>query len=224
MCAIVGSFSRDKLLELIKLNSYRGSHSYSFSLYDTYLGRLTIVKRALGEFDESIVDIPYRHYAIAHVQAPTTESKDNSSIHPALADIESTFTVNKDTTHYQYKHALWHNGILKAGYCDELRKRHGEISWDTNLLLCEMLTDGWYSLDKVDGTFSCLYYVNGGLHLFRNEISPMFIDSEMNMSSTKFEGSTSTEPNKVLRVELGNKTVAPIHTFKTVENPYYFGE
>lgn len=224
MCAIVGSFDTNKLLELIELNSYRGSHSFSFSLYDTYLNRLTVVKRQVGSIDKSIINIPSRFYGIAHIQAPTTDARDADSVHPALADLLSTYTIDKDNTEYQYNHALWHNGILKADYCKTLQHRHGIINWDTNLMLCELMVDGWHSLSRLDGSFSCLYYVNGGLYLFRNEISPMFIDEEMNISSTKFDGSVSTEPNKVLKVELQNKTAAPIFTFKTVENPYYFGE
>lgn len=224
MCAIVGSFDRDKLIELIELNSYRGSHSYSFSLYDTYLNRLTVIKREVGEIDKSIINIPNRCYGIAHIQAPTTEARDDSAIHPALAEMESFYTVSKDTVERSYRYALWHNGILKSDFCKKLQERHGLINWDTNLLLCELLSDGFHSLDKIDGSFSCLFYANGTLHLFRNEISPMFVDKELNMSSTKFDGSEPTQPNKVLKVELHNKTIAPIISFKTVENPYFFGD
>lgn len=224
MCAIVGSFSSEKLLELVELNSYRGSHSYSFSIFDTYLNRLTVVKKDIGEFNKSIVDIPRRCYGIAHIQAPTTEAKDLSSVHPALANLESTYTVDKNTTHYQYQYALWHNGILKADFCKTLQEKHGYINWDTSLLLCELLADGWHCLERLDGSFSCLYHGNGGLYLFRNEISPMFVDDEMNISSTRFEGSNATQANKVLKIELQNKTIAPIFTFKTVENPYFFGD
>lgn len=224
MCAIVGSFNTNKLLELIELNSYRGSHSYSFSLYDTYLNRLTIIKREVGSIDKSVINIPSRCYGIAHIQAPTTEAKDLDSVHPALANVVNSFRVNKNEVHYEYEHALWHNGILKADYCKKLQERHGHVNWDTNLMLCELLSDGWYSLSDLDGSFSCLYYANGGLYLFRNEISPMFVDKDMNISSTKFDNSESTQPNKVLRVELQNKTIAPIFTFSTVENPYFFGD
>jgi hypothetical protein len=50
----------------------------------------------------------------------------------------------------------------------------------------------------------------------------MFIDDEMNISSTKFTNSSSTQPDKVYKLDLQNGTYAPIYTFATVENPYYF--
>lgn len=224
MCAIVGSFNTEKLQELVKLNLYRGSHSYSFSLYDTYLQRLTIIKRNIGEIDLDEINVPSRHYGIVHVQAPTTSARDLDSVHPARAEFISSFTVDKNTKHEEYKEALWHNGILKEDTIVKLQQRYGRISWDTLLLLTELSVNGWSALDNIDGTFSCFYYNNGGCYLFRNEISPMFIDNELNISSTKFSNSQATEPNKVLKLEFDYKTAAPIHTFKTVENPYYFGE
>lgn len=224
MCAIVGSFNTEKLRELVKLNLYRGSHSYSISLYDTYLNRLTIVKRNIGEIDLNDVVVPSRNYGIVHVQAPTTSAKDLDSVHPARAGFISSFTVDKNTKHEFYEEALWHNGILKENTVVELQQHIGLIEWDTLLLLSELSHDGWNALNNIDGTFSCLYYNRGSCYLFRNEISPMFIDDELNISSTKFAGSKSTEPNKVLKIEFDYKTAAPIFTFKTVENPYYFGE
>jgi hypothetical protein len=224
MCAIVGSFNTETLHTLITLNSYRGCHSYSFSLYDTYLQRLTVHKKALGEVDISSINVPPRSYGIVHVQAPTTSSITLDSVHPACLGPLSSFTINKDTKHEEYDQCLWHNGIIKADCVKELQKRNGVIDWDTRLMLLELYAHGWYSLDRFDGSFSCLYYSQGGLYLFRNEISPMFIDSDLNISSTKFAGSTPTEANKVLKIEHSSKTAAPIFTFKTVENPYYFAE
>jgi hypothetical protein len=49
MCAIVGSFDKDKLIELIKLNSYRGSHSFSVTMLDSI--RIRVVEKAFGEVD-----------------------------------------------------------------------------------------------------------------------------------------------------------------------------
>ena len=49
----------------------------------------------------------------------------------------------------------------------------------------------------------------------------MFIDEDHNISSTKFEGSKSLEPNVIWEFNPG-KTLIGIGYFKTVENPYFF--
>ena len=77
-------------------------------------------------------------------------------------------------------------------------------------------------LSEIDGTFSCLYANNNSLFLFRNEISPMFIDKDFNLSSTKFAGSKATEPNELLIVDLSNKKLNTKFTFTTKENPYFW--
>ena len=59
MCAIVGSFQLDKLKELIKLNSYRGSHSYSISFYDIENRTLNNVIKDFGELDVDTIRRPY---------------------------------------------------------------------------------------------------------------------------------------------------------------------
>ena len=79
MCAIFGSFDKEKFFELAKLNSYRGSHSYSIAYYDRK--NVAIVDKGFGEFPE--IDLDNNYYYIGHVQAPTTDSKDKNSIHPA---------------------------------------------------------------------------------------------------------------------------------------------
>ena len=56
--------------------------------------------------------------------------------------------------------------------------------WDTGLMHDWLINKK--SLDYIDGTFACLRYKNGKLYIFRNEISPLFIDDELNISSTKF--------------------------------------
>ena len=65
------------------------------------------------------------------------------------------------------------------------------------------------------------YFGYNSLQLFRNEISPMFIDEDHNISSTKFEGSKPLEPNVIWEFHPG-KTLIGIGYFKTVENPYFF--
>jgi hypothetical protein len=59
-----------------------------------------------------------------------------------------------------------------------------------------------------------------GLQLFRNLISPMFIDDNHNISSTKFENSQSLPANIVWTFNPGEGIIRD-GIFNTVENPYY---
>lgn len=214
MCAIVGSFDTKKLRDLVVLNSYRGQHSHSISYYNIETKLMTVTQN-LGELPLDDINIPEGHYGICHIQAPTTEAKDSSSIHPA--------TLFDGTA----IHALWHNGIVKDSSVQKLKEElhTPQTTWDTELILRKLATSG--SPDNIDGTFSCLWYRptemgRGDLILFRNEISPMFIDSDMNISSTKFENSTSTKANYMLKMDMVERTLQPVGVFKTVENPYFF--
>jgi hypothetical protein len=200
MCAIIGSFSKEKLEELHKLNSYRGESSYSFGAFD-YIQPTMVqyVYKHAGKMPDDYIATTYQYnestYYIAHTQAPTT---DTDNIHPAT-----------------YGNAmLWHNGIIK-------QKSMSPGTWDTAWLLEQILDYGWGSLSNVDGTFACIIYYSNDLYVFRNEISPIFYDSELNFSSTKFEGSISLPPNTVFKLDLRHKIIDPVAYFKTKENPYY---
>jgi asparagine synthetase B (glutamine-hydrolysing) len=203
MCGIFCSFERDKLIELSKLNSYRGSHSFSF----TRFGDEPI--RRFGKFDVSLAD--QVGYKICHVQAPTTEVRDASSIHPAEL----------------YGRRLWHNGIVKDFDVKRLQKKHNtEEAWDTKLILLELLEDDWLkNLSEINGSFACVFQEGDMLYVFRNEISPLFYDYDLNISSVRFEGSFSLPPNKVFILDLENRELLETEfEFSTKENPYYFGD
>jgi asparagine synthetase B (glutamine-hydrolysing) len=204
MCSIIGSFKKEKLKELYELNSYRGQYAHSVSYYDIVTGNIS-VQRGGGVVDfDSIIQKPLV-YMIVHSQAPTTESED---IHPAYYD----------------GRFLWHNGILKQSYINELKEKLSETSnWDTFLLLKSISKDR-ENLNNLDGSFSCLLYDHEKLYLFRNEISPMFYDANLNMSSTRFNGSYTTEPNCLYHVDFNFSTIFRVKTFTTVLNPYYFAE
>lgn len=207
MCAIIGSFDRKKLAELIKLNSYRGSHSYSVSTIDTH-GNLEIHTKSLGVLIPDLIPVFDGYYYIVHIQAPTTDAKSSAYIHPAT----EWFTC------------LWHNGIIKADHVKKMQARFGEdTNWDTELVLRAINTSR-DELNLIDGSFSCLWYDGAGAHLFRNSISPMFYDSDLNISSTKFEGSISTPADKILRMDFESRALYNVGDFKTVENPYFFGD
>ena len=197
MCAIVGSFNKDKLKELFELNAYRGQLSYSLATFDEQT-QLQVLMQDKGKMPEGFIDkFPANYFYIGHSQAPTTES---TSVHPAGSS---------------KGYLLWHNGIVK-------QKELNGYAWDTQYILNGVTNYGWDFLSQVDGTFACAMYADYELYIFRNEISPLFVDNELNISSTKFENSKSLEPNKVFKIDVVNKQLIPIATFVTKENPYYF--
>jgi hypothetical protein len=215
MCAISGSKNLNTLKELVLLNSYRGSHSYSFSLYNITTGILAIEVKKLGTIDLTNHTIPPNNSGIVHVQAPTTEIRSDQSIHPAIITEKYQTWPTK---------ALWHNGIIKAEVVKEKAAKYN-TSWDTMQIL-KSVRKSFDVLNEFDGTFSCLYYDRDdlSLNLFRNEISPMFFDHELNISSTMFEGSKETTPNVVCKIDFNRNRLITKAKFKTVENPYYFGD
>jgi len=202
MCAIIGSFDKNKLQELYNLNSYRGELSYSVCTFRPYrkvleIGVLMQERNKMPEKFISLFPSNENDFFVAHTQAPTTQS---INIHPAAIGGA----------------LLWHNGIIK-------QKNIAEGTWDTEWLLEKILDYGWSYLARVDGTFACAMFNEGNLYLFRNEISPLFVDDDLNISSTKFDSSKPLEPNKVFEVRLDKKKLVQISEFATMENPYYFG-
>ena len=205
MCSIFGSFDFEIIKSLSKLNSYRGSHSYSYSIIDSDFN--ITVSRGFGALPLDDINPPDNSYILCHQQAPTTEAKDEKSIHPS----------------YLKDEYLWHNGILKEKTISELQKELDDYSeWDTHLLL--KLLQNNISLDNIDGSFSCVYYKNKKLFLFRNSISPLFIDHDMNISSTKFNNSFQTPENSIIEFNPFAKTTDIIKYFNNISSPYYFGE
>lgn len=218
MCSITASFDFNKLKELTELNAYRGSHSHSLFVFDKFTGSIIFAHKNFGpiELDEmsdsDIKKLPEGSYFIAHQQAPTTESKNEDSVHPATLG----------------NNYLWHNGIIKEKEIKRLQEELKSSSkWDTELLLQKLMYEG--KPNNIDGTFSCMWYNNKNLFCFRNEISPLFVDGSLNISSTKFEGGTSLPPNKIFELDLlfkenNTEGLNQVGTFLTKENPYYFGD
>lgn len=207
MCAIIGSFNKEVLYDLYKLNSYRGTYSHSLTEF-TYKDegpwtpasvKLHKMVNGKGELSKGLIDNASGEYFVAHSQAPTSEI---TNIHPAV-----------------YGDAmLWHNGIIK-------QKCIPEGSWDTAWLLENIINYGWSSLSRIDGTFACIMYNAGELFVFRNEISPLFVDNNLSFSSSKFEGGEPIQPNVVFRVDLYRKLMYDkVAFFDTFENPYYIPE
>ena len=208
MCAIFGSFEIEKLKELALLNSYRGERSYSISEYSPNTKKLLTKQKCMGQFSLDNVELKAGMYYVAHIQAPTTEASAMESIHPS---------DRKDGDDL-----LWHNGILKEAFVREMQSTlTSNQKWDTGLLHDWLIEEK--SLSDVDGTFACLRYINGDIQLFRNEISPLFVDDKLNISSTKFAGSNPLPPNKVLTLDFNEYITNEGLNFITKDNPYYFG-
>lgn len=204
MCSIIGSHSKETLSQLAEVNSYRGTHSHSVYVFDEN-NNITYSHRGFGPLVVS--DHPVSgHYYIAHQQAPTTDAKDEQSIHPAQINGK----------------LLWHNGIIKEDDVKRLQEMyHTQNSWDTLLLLMHYIKTG--NVDDVDGTFACVLYDNAKLYLFRNEISPLFYNDQGDISSTKFADSKSLPANKILTFDTKDCNMSHVVAeFTTKENPYYF--
>lgn len=215
MCSIVIGTSTYDVRDLVELNKSRGSHSYSLYYINQYTMDAIHMEKSLGKLDPNIIEIPEGHFAVIHQQAPTTQAKDISSVHPSTID----------TTH------LWHNGIIKAETCKQIREKLGvDDVWDTSLLHQVIVDhDRHVALDDIDGSFACAMYDEGqGLYIFRNEIAPFYTDNH-SLSSTQFEGSKPLIPNFVYGVRFpslaeGILSFTQVDEFKTKINPYYFGE
>jgi hypothetical protein len=209
LCAITGSFDLKTLQSLVELNNYRGAHSYSYSTH--FKGKTVCHVKAFGEPDFGSIffngiNEPLGTYHIIHTQAPTTVQRDLSAVHPA-----------QDSACL-----LWHNGIILQTCLDELKAKHQDTrEWDTYHLLLEV-NKGFDKLADIQGSFSCLYATTSVLYLFRNTISPMFVDGDLNISSTQFDGSHSTEPGIVYAFDFNNKTLVPQITFTKAEEPFFF--
>lgn len=208
MCAIFGSFEVDKLKELALLNSYRGERSFSISEYNPDTKELLTKQKCMGRFSLDNVELKAGMYYVAHIQAPTTEASAIESIHPS----------DRNDGH----DLLWHNGILKENFVEEMQSTlASDQKWDTGLLHDWLIEEK--SLSDVDGTFACLRYVDGDIQLFRNEISPLFVDDKLNISSTKFAGSDPLVPNMIWTLDFNEYIMNKGLSFTTKENPYYFG-
>jgi hypothetical protein len=210
MCSIIGSFDRDHFKSLVELNRYRGEHSHSLAAVDLDAGLISL-RRGFGGIDltwaDKIFDANPEAYIVGHMQAPTTDAKDATAIHPS-ADV-------KANTAY-----LWHNGIIKEDCIAHMQRTLGvNEEWDTALL--NQWISGRHKLDDVDGSFACLRYdVTNGLTMFRNALSPLFVDKNLNLSSTKFAAGYDVPDGFVWHLDLHRRTFYDIATF-TTKNTFY---
>lgn len=208
MCGIFASFDRSKFIELGYKNAYRGSASCSVSHSDGKT--VKVVRRVDRTFDQMEISGDSGVYKLGHIQAPTTIADLSASVHPAAVGTSM----------------LWHNGIVKDF---DVKRLQSELNtgeaWDTMLILKSLLaTDGWGVLSGINGSFACVMVEDNTIFVFRNEISPLFVDDELNMSSVKFEGCRSLPANKVFMLDLEQRAFLEVGDFATKENPYFMTE
>jgi predicted glutamine amidotransferase len=211
MCGIFCTFNSIKLKELYNLNKDRGNISQSIIEFNSE-NMIDSIKKSHDNIIESHI-IKNSNYAICHIQAPTNGLFTNfSRIHPACRD-------NK---------LLWHNGIIKDSSLKQLSKifNISNIDWDTQFIL-DLIYENTLekTLSILDGSFACIYYNGVELFLFRNEIAPLFIDNELNISSTPFENSNEIDPNAIYKLNLKNKSIEIVNKFEAnYQQPYFFFE
>lgn len=200
MCSIVGSFNFKKAKELCEANYYRGSLNHSISYIDIE-SNIIEVNRFKGPLDlDNILSYPNK-YIIVHQQAPTQNS---NFIHPAEF----------------YSQYLWHNGLLKFDCVKKFKEKYKiDNIWDTYYILREMQS---LNFTELDGSYACLYFKDN-LYMFRNNLSPLYIDNDLNVSSTRFKDSISLKSESLFHIDLQNKHLIEVLQFKTIETPYYFG-
>ena len=202
MCSIIGSFSKEKVIELIELNQHRGNFSYSISTFDTDNNVMTDQIKSFGSFDKEVLgrcSDKENIYYICHVQAPTGGlMQDPKRIHPT--NINDTF--------------LWHNGIIKSRSIKKLQAQFITIEEFDTALLHKVLPN-WKELSTVEGLFSCAYVNKEGLHLFRTKHGQLHIDKDMNISSERFEGSKCINYDTIYQVDLKEKQLKEIDSFNT---------
>ncbi|AUR85874.1 nucleophile aminohydrolase [Vibrio phage 1.081.O._10N.286.52.C2] len=198
MCGLFAAKSKEDLLELAKLNIHRGSRTHSVS---TFVGGELTIAKFDGEFNaENVPD--KADYYICHIQAPTSQS---AKAHPAIVG-----PINGKCSH------VWHNGILKSDYMNDC-----SFKWDTAHIAEMMYHDR--DIGTLDGSFACFHYQDGKLNVFRNEISPLFVGTDGQFSSTKTKLTpVALDANKVFNIELFPFTLTVVKEFKTLNNPYFF--
>ena len=213
MCGIVGSFKKQKLVELSKLNSSRGNKAYSLFCINPKSGFVEKQFRQIGKFEEKLLDkVDEKYYFILHIQSPTKVTvMSESNIHPA-----ETGDNNLG------KMYLWHNGMLLNRNFQEFRNQYNlDTNWDTRIILEHLKHQDFDGLNSLDGSFGCILSKNKKFFIFRNNIIPIHVDKDLNISSAKFETAMKPiEANKIFSINFDRKKLDEIGSIENSHNPY----
>jgi len=193
MCAIIASFNKQKVLELVRQNQHRGRIAYSIALYGDDSG-INHIKYGEGEFDEKILTSmdTKGKYIICHLQSPTSViEKEEEKVHPSVLGSD-------DDRSY-----LWHNGILMPSSISKLQDLYGDSTFDTHLLHHWLLKQG--KLDAIEGSFACVYVKEKGVEIFRSKHAKLYIDAELTISSERFAASKCINDDRIYVLDIPNR-------------------
>lgn len=218
MCSIFGSFDKNKVKELIKLNEYRGTFSYSLTFLPTN-GSANVMVKGFGKIPDDILDMCNDGYFLGHCQAPTNGLvQDYNRIHPCVFKPHNS----------DYNMYLLHNGIIKPPYVDAINKQlNTNYQWDTQAFAESINQIGLIpTLNSVEGSFACVMFNHIGdwFKMFRNTVAPLFVDDDLNISSTLFNGNNARiiQPNIIYHIDLPEREIVPQHCFNNQHKPFFF--
>jgi len=212
MCSIIGSVNFSVLTDLINKNQFRGTFSFSLTLFDFVNKIICSQTRQFGEFDlkdeetDDIIGDMFEEcrkvdglYYIAHVQAPTGGLvEDVRRIHPSTLDSDCKPRIVYGISH------LYHNGILKEDTIKFLQQElNSDSTWDTELLHQAIRKYGFSILSKLDGSFGCLMIWDGVIYIFTNELVTLYMNNNFDLSSVKINDQYERiQPNIVYMLNL----------------------
>ena len=197
MCSIIAGWDSKVVKDLIDINQHRGNFSYSYTEF--YMNKPSCQVKDFGAFNKELIEDKF--YKVCHVQAPTGSLKEDvARIHPVM---------NKENM-------LWHNGIVTPRGIKHLQKLlDSNEDFDTKLIFDSLEKFGFDVLSDIEGLFACLYYKDDSFYIFRSKHAKLYIDANMNISSEKFENSFCLPYDIVYRINLQNKSLEEISSFKT---------
>ena len=77
------------------------------------------------------------------------------------------------------------------------------------------------ALSKLDGSFACVLILNEELYIFRNNPGVLYIDDELNISTTEFNNSRLIKKNVILKLDIKSKSIDEVGKFTSISNPYF---
>ena len=203
--SIVGSFSKEKLLELCEFN--KPNSVYSIAEYD-------MINKGLCSVNRSTAPLYYTSFDGFPIGA--------DGIYTIVWQQEANKNIQPAEMNW---HHLWFDGEMKPQAIKSFKSDYSlKTDWPAYLLLQHILRCNGTPI-HVDGTLACIYSDGRSLFLFRNEFGSLFIDHDFNLASIRFEGSQSVRPNEVLWMNFDTLKLRYIDEFETVKIPTnYYGE
>lgn len=206
MTYIIGGAYKNKILELLKLREHRSTISHSVAYYDFEEESMFGVNRGRNEIAPSMIDDDTSFYYVCYL---------DSSIYKGNIQPASKF-IGQWQSDYSEFH-LWMKGSLDPDTIHRIQvEEDTEETWDLSLLLKHVIRYGVPA--NIKGRFSCVFCDGQDIYLFRNEFEPMFYDKDLTICTIPFQGSESTPPNKILRMDFKKSQLVPTNQFSTVKD------